>query len=272
MQPILYQPKQNNTSTSPYRNISQKALYLRAMVRTCTTNTTSTNATQQLVEVGECVSEGAREVCQQRAALVTRWLQAEEHKEPCHDVQVDAQPLEACSECAQQLGVSSAVCGLEEEVDGVSGGRRNTRRGTQRVTEEELGNVTEGVVECGSGYDGDAQTQAMLWSSCFLPRLFNTCGFRSNLTTLFFPGFTRKMDREIRRVLLEKLQLDDDDDDDDDEVDEADAEMVDAGLLEEATVLTVLQGKNKPGDKMESEVEEEEVEEEEGRWREWRGR
>ncbi|XP_045128524.1 uncharacterized protein LOC123514613 [Portunus trituberculatus] len=255
-----------------------KVKYMRAMVITCADNTTANNATQQLKDVMECVREGALEFCESKMAFAKRWLQSSSEESVCSSVVVPPEPREACVACAEELGVSEAMCGSDganndtleqehskaihipgsmqldpEEAEWAVRLCASERLGWYRPTEGFLftemseaianftgwedipqvrDNVTQTIVDCAPSFEGDVQVQAVLWTSCFMTTIFDTCGFRSNLTRMFFPGLRHTMRREVRQLMRGLVEVGDLGDDDDDDLDESDAELVDAGLLE----------------------------------------
>ncbi|XP_063848310.1 uncharacterized protein LOC135093235 [Scylla paramamosain] len=254
-----------------------KVKYMRAMVITCADNTTADNATQQLKDVMECVRAGALEFCESKMAFAKQWLQSSAEVSVCSSVVVPPEPREACVACAEELGVSEAMCGSDgtesdtlEEEDGKTIHLPDSmqldpeeaewavrlcaseRLGWYRPTEGFLftemseaianftgwedipqvrDNVTQTIVDCAPSFEGDVQVQAALWTSCFMTTIFDTCGFRSNLTAMFFPGLHHTMRREVRQLMRGLVEVGDLGDDDDD-LDESDAELVDAGLLQ----------------------------------------
>lgn len=249
-----------------------KMKYMQAMVVTCAANTTADNSTQQLKEVMECVQAGALEFCENKMNFAKRWLQSSAEESVCSSVVVPPEPREACVACAKELGVSEALCGggTSEEEDAMIQFPDSTQLDpeeaewtVQMCASERLGwyrpadgflftkisdaianftgwddipeardNVTQAIVDCAPSFDGDVQVEALLWSSCFMPTLLDACGFRSNITSMFFPGLHRTMSREVKQLMHGLVQVGDLGDDEDDDHDNNEAELVDAGLLE----------------------------------------
>ncbi|MPC37577.1 hypothetical protein E2C01_031064 [Portunus trituberculatus] len=206
-----------------------KVKYMRAMVITCADNTTANNATQQLKDVMECVREGALEFCESKMAFAKRWLQSSSEESVCSSVVVPPEAEWAVRLCAsERLGWYRPTEGflfteMSEAIANFTG---------WEDIPQVRDNVTQTIVDCAPSFEGDVQVQAVLWTSCFMTTIFDTCGFRSNLTRMFFPGLRHTMRREVRQLMRGLVEVGDLGDDDDDDLDESDAELVDAGLLE----------------------------------------
>lgn len=102
---------------------------------------------------------------------------------------------------------------------------------------EELANVTDAIVNCEPkiSEEGGVNTllvRGTLWSACFYPKYFSTCGFKSNLTMMLFPGYHQQMEKEVEQFMSQIIDLGDDTLGHDQPQGHQDAEMVDAGLLE----------------------------------------
>ncbi|XP_045626044.2 uncharacterized protein [Procambarus clarkii] len=101
---------------------------------------------------------------------------------------------------------------------------------------EELKNVADAIVSCdpetGEGEVMSAAERCTLWKACFFPKYFGICGFKNNLTSLFFPDYKQEMEHEVQLFMSQIIDFSDDTSDLHQPQGHEDGEMVDAGLLE----------------------------------------
>ncbi|KAG7177603.1 hypothetical protein Hamer_G008247 [Homarus americanus] len=203
-------------------------MYMKVVVASCASKTTGDNTTEPLMYCKECAKElgiggfvcGSEEDEEEgirKHGGHLRWEEEEEEQEWA---------VRLCT--SEKMGWYNAS---DKTFDFEAMGNTIANFDGWQDIPETLGNVTKAIVECVPQEEGSMEVQAMLWTSCFLPRYFDSCGFKSNLTRLFFPGFGRNIMREMSKVARKFIGLGEEYLGFDDDEDDLDAEMVDAGLL-----------------------------------------
>ncbi|XP_042871328.1 uncharacterized protein LOC122252757 [Penaeus japonicus] len=94
----------------------------------CAANTTSTNATQQMLEIMSCVKNKSQEFCDERHELLRSWIETDSENATCSSVTISSDTIDTIKQCKSETSTSS-----EEDTPrpsrGRGGGRRRGGRG-----------------------------------------------------------------------------------------------------------------------------------------------
>ncbi|XP_042890178.1 uncharacterized protein LOC122265112 [Penaeus japonicus] len=95
----------------------------------CAANTTSTNATQQMLEIMSCVKNKSQEFCDERHELLRSWIETDSENATCSSVTISSDTIDTIKQYPSQETSTSSEEDTPRPSRGRGGGRRRGGRG-----------------------------------------------------------------------------------------------------------------------------------------------